>query len=595
MFIPLKRFYSKIRGLINFSSLKKEKIMSVGSVLEKQAARYSKKPLILFEGRTITYKDFNESANQYANFFKNKGFVKGDTVALLMDNRPEFLIVHAGLAKIGVVPALINNNIKGRILAHALNIAEARAIIIGHEFMKEYTDIAKEVKLHAPGDIFVECEGKSLVIPKGLQDMDSILKKQSTNNPEMVPPISSKDILEYIYTSGTTGMPKATVLKHQRWLQLGYIVGGYCLRIVSNDVQYLCLPLYHNSGINLAWSTTLIQGCTLAMRRKFSASAFWDDIRKYNATIMIYIGELCRYLNNQPKKDNDADNSLKYILGNGMRMDYWTEFQKRFGIKRIIEVYGATEGVGGLTNLKGVPGMIGQLTAAGIRMGEVARYNPDTGDFIKNDQGFMEKCKIGESGMFLAAISSTNPFAGYKSNKKATSDKIISDVFKKGDNYFISGDLFKLHKKDYVSFVDRLGDTFKWKGEVVATNEVADILNHFGGIEDCNVYGISINNTEGRCGMVALTLIKGTAIDWESFAKYIVDNLATYARPYFVRIRSEKDATSSFKQLKTGLQNDGFNSAIVKDPLYFLDPRTWQFVEITKKLYDEIQDGKIKF
>ena len=595
MFIPLKRLYSKIRGLINFLSLKKEKMMSVGSVLEKQAARYSKKPLILFEGRTITYKEFNESANQYANFFKSKGFVKGDIVALLMDNRAEFLIVHAGLAKIGVVPALINNNIKGRVLAHAVNIAEAKAIILGHEFLKEYQEIASEIKLHAPGDIFVECERQNINLPKDYQDLDSILKKQSTVNPEVVPPISSKDTLEYIYTSGTTGMPKATVLKHQKWLQLGYAAGGYSLQAISNDVQYLCLPLYHNSGINIAWATTLVHGGTLAMRRKFSASAFWDDVRKYNATIMIYIGELCRYLNNQPKKDNDAKNPLKYILGNGMRMDYWTDFQKRFNIKRIIEVYGATEGVGGLSNIKGVPGMMGQLTTARVRMGEVARYNPDTEELIRNDQGFVEKCTIGEAGMFLAAISNTNPFAGYKSNKKATNDKIINDVFQKGDSYFISGDLFKLHKKDYVSFVDRLGDTFKWKGEVVATNEVADILNRFGGIEDSNVYGVSIQNTEGRCGMAALTLLNGNALDWKAFAKYSVDNLANYARPYFVRLRSEKDATSSFKQLKTGLQNDGFNPATVKDPLYFLDPRTWQYVEINQKLYDEIQDGKIKF
>lgn len=595
MIIPIKRSYSKIRGLINYLSLKKEKKISVGSILEKQAARYSKKPLILFEGRSITYKDFNGSANQYANFFNNKGFVKGDTVALLMDNRPEFLIVHSGLAKIGVVPALVNNNIKGRVLAHAVNIADAKAIIIGHEFLKEYQEIANEIHLQGSGDIFVECEMQNIDLPKNYQDLESVLKTQSTANPVMEPPISSKDVLEYIYTSGTTGLPKATVLKHQKWLQLGYAVGGYCLNSISNDVQYLCLPLYHNSGINLAWSTSLIQGGTLAMRRKFSASSFWDDIRKYNASVMIYIGELCRYLNNQPQKDNDGKNPLKYILGNGMRMDYWTDFKKRFKIKRIIEVYGATEGVGGLTNIKGVPGMVGQLTTAGIRVGEVVRYNLDTDDFERNDQGFVEKCKIGETGMFLAAISNMSPFAGYKSNNKATNEKIISDVFTKGDNYFISGDLLKLHKKDYVSFVDRLGDTFKWKGEVVATNEVADILNHFGGIEDCNVYGISIQNTEGRCGMVALTLIKDTELDWKSFAKYIVTNLANYSRPYFIRLRNEMDATSSFKQLKTELQNEGFNPAVIKDPLYFLYPKTWQFVEVTDKLYKEIQDGKIKF
>ena len=595
MITALKRLYSKYEGLVGYVSLKKQKDMSVGSVLEKQAAMRPDKPLIMFEDRTITYREFNETANRYANYFKNKGLIKGDTVALFMDNRPEFLIIHAGLAKIGVVPALVNNNIRGRVLVHALNIAEARSLIVGHEFIKDYLSVAKEIKLQKPGDVFIECEGKSIKLPKGVQDMQEVLKNQSIENPVVSPPINSKDVLEYIYTSGTTGMPKATVLKHQKWLQLGYGAGGYSLHAISDDVQYLCLPLYHNSGINIAWPTTLMHGGTLAMRRKFSASAFWDDVRKYNATLFIYIGELCRYLNNQPPKPNDADNPLLYILGNGMRGDYWVEFQDRFSIKRIIEVYGATEGVGALSNIKGVPGMIGRLKAAGVRMGEVARYDRDTGDFIRNEKGFVEKCLPGETGMFLAAINDTNPFAGYKNNQKATSDKIIRDVFKKGDSYFITGDLFKLNEKEYVSFVDRLGDTYKWKGELVATNEVADILNRFGGIEDSNVYGVAVKNTEGRCGMVALTLIQGASIDWRAFAKHVVENLPIYARPYFVRIRKEKDATTSFKQLKTGLQNDGFNPSTIKDTLYFLDPRKWRYVKLTKTVYDEVQSGKVKF
>lgn len=593
--MSLKRVYSKIRGLVGFVSLKNEKMMSVGSVLEGQAARYAEKPLILYEDRTITYREFNEAANTYANLFQNRGFIKGDTVALLMDNRPEYLIIHAGLAKIGVVPALVNNNIRGKVLAHALNIADARAVILGHEYIKEYQKIAKEVKLQKPGSVLVEREGKSISIPKGMEDLTPLLRSTSTENPLIKTPIKSKDTLEYIYTSGTTGMPKATVLKHQKWLQLGFGAGGYSLHATSDDVQYCCLPLYHNSGINIAWPTSLMWGGTFAMRKKFSASQFWDDIRKYNATLFIYIGELCRYLNNQPLKPDDADNPLKYILGNGMRGDYWVEFKNRFGIERIIEVYGATEGVGALSNLKGVPGMIGRLTAAGVRMGEVVRYDKETGDFVRNAKGFIEKCKPGEIGMFLAAINNTNPFAGYKNNKQATGDKIISNVFKQGDSYFVSGDLFQLHKKSFVSFVDRLGDTYKWKGEVVSTNEVADILNRFGGIEDSNVYGVQVKNTEGRAGMVALTLLPGAKVDWKLFSKYVVDNLAVYARPYFVRIRKEKDATSSFKQLKTALQNEGFDPDKIKDQLFFLDPKKNTYVKMTKNLFNDIQGGKIRF
>ncbi len=591
----IKRLYSHFNGLINFLSLKKKKDMSLGSVLEAQVDKYLDKPLIHFEDRTISYSEFNTMANRYSHLFLKRGFIKGDTVALLMDNRPEFLIIHAGLAKIGVVPALINNNIKGQSLIHAINIAEARALIIGQEYLEDVKKIKKDLKFKKPGTIFVECENRTVKLPAGFEDLKPVLASEPVSNPVIQPPVNSKDTLEYIYTSGTTGLPKATELKQQKWLQLGFAAGGYALRVIPEDVQYMCLPLYHNSGINIAWSMTIVNGCTMAMRRKFSASAFWDDVRKYNATVFIYIGELCRYLNNQPPKDNDSDNPLKYIMGNGMRGDYWVEFQKRFSIEKIIEIYGATEGVGGLSNLKGVPGMIGQLRTAGIRMGEVVKYDIEKEEIARDSSGFAIKCKPGETGIFLAGINDTNPFSGYKNNKDATNTKIMVDVFKKGDRYFNSGDLFKLHKNDYVSFVDRLGDTFKWKGEVVATNEVSDILSRFGAFEDCNVYGVSVKNTEGRAGMAALTLLPGKTLDIKGFSKYVADNLPVYARPYFVRLRKEKDATTSFKQVKSHLQKDGFDPGIIKDPLYFFDPTKEKYMKLTSKVYSDIQKGVYRF
>ena len=591
----VRRFLCLVRGYFGFLSLKKEKIQSVGSEIEKQARKRPDKVMILFEGRIITYRQFNEMANRYADLFRSMGLNRGDAVALFMENRPEFLVIHAGLSKVGVVPALLNNNIRGDVLAHAVNIAEPGAVILGHELAAEFAKIRSKVKLKQPARVFIEKEGKDIKTPKGMEDLAPLLSSCSTSNPVVNPPINSRDILEYIYTSGTTGLPKATVLRHQKWLQLGYGSGGIFFSSLPEDVQYFCLPLYHNSGINIAWASTVMFGGTFAMRRKFSASAFWDDVRKYNATIFVYIGELCRYLNNQPRKENDADNPLRFIVGNGMRADYWSEFQERFGIERIIEVYGATEGVGALANSKGIPGMIGCLSIMGIRMGEVARYRVDTGEFIRNEKGFVEKCKAGEKGIFLAAINDANPFSGYKNNRKSTNEKIIENVFRKGDRYFISGDLFELHEKDYVSFVDRLGDTYKWKGEVVSTNEVADVINRFGHIEDSNVYGVEVRKTEGRCGMVALTLLPKEKIEWKAFAAYVIKNLPVYARPYFVRIRNEADATSSFKQLKTGLQNEGFDPSIIKDKLYFLNPDTCKYIPLTDKVYSDIQSGKYRF
>lgn len=590
-----KRLYSFIRGGWWATQLKKKKDMSLGSILEKQALKYKDKPLILFEDRVISYTLFNETANRYSHLFMKRGFAGGDTVAVLIDNRPEFLVVHAGLAKIGVIPALVNTNIRGQALVHAINIAEAKALVIGAEYLGEYLKIKNEVKLKSPGNVFVETGNTPVEIPAGMEDLKKLLVSEPVSNPSVVLPINSKDTLEFIYTSGTTGLPKATVLKHQRWLQLGYGSGGYALRALPGDVMYCCLPLYHNSGINIAWSATLVHGLTIAIRRKFSAGNFWDDIRKYRATLFIYIGELCRYLNNQPAKENDSDNTLTYILGNGMRGDYWVEFQNRFGIKKIIEVYGATEGVGAIGNFKGVPGMIGKLTAAGVRMGEVVKYDRDKEEIVRDAGGFAIKCKMNETGLFLAAINKLNPFPGYKNNTSATNSKILEDVFKKGDKYFISGDLFKIHKKGYVSFVDRLGDTFKWKGEVVATNEVSDIISRFGAFEDCNVYGVTVKNTEGRAGMAALTLLPGMKLDLESFAAYVAENLAVYARPYFIRLSKEIDATSSFKQVKSNLQKDGFNPDLIKDPLYFLDSEKCSYIELTKSVHDDIERGVYRF
>ncbi len=593
--ISIKRKLSSIKGILGVLSLKKERIQSLGSELEKRSAKSPDKTLILFEDRTLTYDQFNKLANRYSHMFLKMGYKRGNTVVLLMDNRPEFLAIHAGLSKIGVIPALINNNITGEVLVHAINIAEVSGVILGAEYASKYKKIETGITLKSPGLIFIEKEGETISTPESMEDLQPLLDVSSDENPDVYPPITSKDTLEYIYTSGTTGMPKATVLTQKKWLQTGYGTGGFMLNGIPDDIQYCCLPLYHNSGINLAWGGTIMTGGTIALRRKFSASEFWNDVRKFNASSFVYIGELCRYLNNQPPKENDADNPLRIITGNGMRGDYWLDFKKRFNIEKIVEAYGATEGIGALINKKGVPGMIGKLNVLWMKMGAVVAYDQDNEKLIRNKDGFIKKCREGEKGMFLAEINKLNPFPGYKNNQKATNSKIINDVFRKGDSYFISGDLFKLHKNNYVSFVDRLGDTFKWKGEVVATNEVADILNRFGGIEDSNVYGVEVKNTEGRCGMVSFTLLPEMGIDMKKLAAYVMEKLPVYARPYFVRMRSKKDATTTFKQVKTVIQKEGFDPSVISDTLYFLNPKTKEYISLNNDEYSKIQNGEYQF
>ena len=591
----LRRYVTAAKSIISGLRLSGDRPLSMGKTLEQQAIRRPEKALILFEGRAITYREFNEGANRYSHAFQSLGFWKGDTVALLMDNRPEFLLIHAGLVKIGVVPALINTNVRGKILRHAIDIAEVKSVIVGHEFLSNFLEIRDDIKLKSPALVFVENEGERRHMPEGFRNLADSVSKAPVHNPAIARPISTSDTMHYIYTSGTTGMPKATTLKHQKWFQYGFLAGGVGLKAIPGDVMYGCLPLYHNSGINIVWSTVLMHGATLALRRKFSASNFWDDIRLYNATLFIYIGELLRYLHNHPEQPDDRDNPLENIMGNGLRIDYWEAFQKRFGIKSIIEGYGATEGVGGLVNLTRVPGMIGRIGLGPIRLGEVARYDLENERLITDSNGFSQKCAVGENGMFLIEINPRNPFSGYKGNRAATNDKIIKNVFKPGDRYFLSGDLFKLHKGNYVSFVDRLGDTFKWKGEVVSTNEIADVINGYQGIEDANVYGVSVSHCEGRAGMAALTILPDEKMDWDQFTAHVTENIPVYARPYFVRVCSENDATTTFKRVKHTLQKEGYRPGSVKDPLFFLDTRENRYVSLTEKLYGEIENGEIKF
>lgn len=591
----IRRTLSRIDGAIGGFSLNRVKNISLGLALEKQAKKRPSQTAILFEDRSISYREFNEAANRYAHLFKSRGFKKGDVVALLMENRPEYLIIIAGLAKLGVIISLINTGVRGKVLAHAANICDAQAIIVGNELLAAFEDVAAEIKLKDPALIFVENDAAPINTALNVEDLAPLLMTMPPNNPDTTAAINSEDVLYYIYTSGTTGFPKATASKHQNWFVLGYGTGGLGLELIPGDVLYNVLPLYHNSGANIAFASFLMHGSTFALRRKFSARNFWNDIRKYNASHFIYIGELCRYLNNQPSRPDDLDNPLQYILGNGMRGEYWTAFKKRFGIRKIVEVYGATEGVARIINLKQAVGMMGNLSLLGVRIGEVVQYDVESDRIKKDAAGRPIQCKVGDTGLLISEINFRASFPGYVNNSTATEAKILRNVFREGDQYFNTGDLVKLHRGRNISFVDRLGDTFRWKGENVATNEVADILNQFGQIEDSNVFGVEVKGTEGRCGMVALKLLEGEQLDWDAFAHYVIKNLPVYARPYFIRLRCEIDATNSFKQLKTMLQKEGFDPRIIKDPLFFLDPRKNTYVPLTAALYEEINRQKIAF
>ena len=576
------------------ASLREPQWMSIGSELERQAAEQADQTALIFEGRFISFGELNQLSNQYAHFFSQQGFKKGDVVALLMENRPEFLIAATGLSKLGVLISLINNGVRNEVLAHALNICDAQALIIGEELLEPYLQVKDQVHLQDPGKIYYEGQAAPSSLPPGIEYLNPLLAECPRDNPTTTGQVNSDDIAVYIYTSGTTGFPKATAVTQKRWLILGNLFTLFG-QMDSDTVQYMVLPLYHNSGFDIGYSSLIVSGGTMVLRRRFSARAFWKDIHQYNIRFFIYVGELCRYIYNQPPQPDDADNPLKVAVGNGMRGDLMAPFRERFGLERLVEIYGATEGVGSFINLEEIPGMCGNLSMAGMRQGEIIRYDFDKEEIIRDENGLAVKCQPGETGLLICEINELNVFAGYVNNPEETEEKIMRNVLCEGDQYFDSGDLVQLHENEYFSFVDRLGDTFRWKSENVSTTQVSNVVIKFGQMEDANVYGVKVPDTEGRCGMVAIKLLEGEELDWESFSSYINQKLPAYARPYFVRIRDRIDATNSFKQVKKQLQDEGYNPHIINDPLYFLHPEENRYLPLTPALYDEIIKHRIRF
>jgi citronellyl-CoA synthetase len=357
----------------------------------------------------------------------------------------------------------------------------------------------------------------------------------------------------------------------------------------------MCLPLFYNSAFNVCFSSMIISGSTMVLKREFSVHIFWDDIRKYKVNYFISVGEMARYIFSQPARPDDAENPLENMICNGMWGKLIEPFRKRFGLKHIFEHYGSTEGVGTYINHEEVLNMCGSLVLAGLRQGEVVKCDHNTNEMIYDENGRAIKCAPGEDGILIGEINELNVFMGYLNEPEASAARLLKNVFRKGDQYFDSGDLVKLYEDEYISFVDRLGDTYRWKGRTVSANQVADVINKFfGAIEDCTVYGVRVPGIEGRCGMAAVKLMEDEQLDWKKLIAHINNRMPPHARPIFIRIYQELDTSINFKQLNKHLQEDGFDPGRISDPLYFLDPLQDQYVPLTPAIYQSLLDEKIR-
>ena len=573
--------------------------LTVADVLEQQAARQAGRTFIAYDDRRVSYAEHNAEANRVADWARGLGLERGDVVALLMENRPEYLSRWMGLSKLGVVAALMNTHISGRTLQAALATSGARHLILGSECADSFASVAEE--LETPLEVWFDEEpGTTVGRPEGAQDLVVALRERSTTNPaaSVRDGMRSGDELLYIYTSGTTGLPKAARFSHLRFLYVGAF-SVWAQRTRPEDVQYCALPLYHTAGGVIQVATALQGGATLALARRFSASGFWDDVRKYEATCFQYIGEFCRYLLSQPPSARDREHKLRLAIGNGLRPDIWGEFQERFGIRQILEFYGATEGNVTLVNFENKPGSVGRIPSRLLRPmlsnAGLVHFDVETESHPRGGDGLCVPCAPGEVGELLGKIPSKEitqgRFEGYTS-AEATEQKILRDVFKEGDAWFRTGDLLRQDAKGFYYFMDRIGDTFRWKGENVSTQEVAEVLSGFPGLDLINVYGVEVLGADGRAGMLAYVPQGDAVFDGVAFHTFVSEQLPSYAAPVFVRVLPEPDVTGTFKLRKVDLQREGFDVTQISDPLWVRDDAAQAYVPLTAERAGEIAAGQ---
>jgi citronellyl-CoA synthetase len=583
----MKKFGSE---LLAAQQMIRENKTSWGTVVELSAEKYAEKIAIKFEDISITYKEFNEEINRYAHYFISMGLKKGDIVELVMANRPEYLIIVTAIGKIGAITSLINIDLRESSLIHCLKLTPGKFIIVGENCFNIFNDVQSELNLSSDQKLFFLPDQGIISTPVGFIDLSSEIKNFPIDNPSTTADIGTSDPITYIFTSGTTGFPKATIFAHATMVGC-YLLFSKIMDYTPEDTMYVCLPLFHSNTIGPGCASTFGGGSTLAIGRKFSASKFWDEIRKYNATAFNYIGEVCRYLMNQPPKRDDVDNPVKKVLGLGLRNEIWMDFKKRFNIPKIVEYYSATEAVGTFVNFLNFDRTVG----CSLGSYAIVNYDHEEEKPIRNEEGFMERVNLGESGLLLFELSETAVFRGY-TDKKATEAKIFHNVLKEEDSWFNTGDLMRDIGNNHAQFVDRLGDTFRWKAHNISTTEVETIINNFDQVLISTVYGVQIPGTEGRAGMAAIVPnISLEDFKLKDLTNVLTKNLPHYGVPIFLRFKTELKTTSTFKLKKVELKKEGFNIEGINDRMFIMLPNESEFTPLTQEIYENIQNRKYKF
>ncbi len=553
-------------------------LYTVADRLEEQARRFGDRDFVVYGDRRYSYAEVDARANQVAHALQARGLRCGDVCALAMENRPEFFFYWFGLAKLGVVTAVINTQVTGRPLVHALETTQACAAIVGEECLENFavTDgrPAQPMYLVADAEKPVAADLRGIVAADISEEVAAASRAVFPRDGRAAVRADSSMLL--IFTSGTTGLPKAARYSHMRWMSSGDVM-EVTLDVTPEDVFYCCLPLYHGAAATSVTSTALKAGASIVVRRKFSTREFWSDVRRHRITVFQYIGEICRYLLNAPPQPDDREHSLRCMLGAGLTPESWVRWIERFGPIQVFEGWGSTEANTALINVDNCVGSCGRVPDWDKTNFRLVRYDVETESHPRDENGRYILCKPGEVGEGIGYIVDhpeigAGRFEGYTS-ADATEKKILRNVFVEGDAYWSSGDLLRYDENGYFYFVDRIGDTFRWKSENVSTAEVADALSDFPGLELINIYGVKVPEHEGRAGMAAIVMQPGHAFDPQAFYALTEARVPRYAAPQFVRVSSAADLTTTFKLRKVDLQRHGYDPKAFDDPLYVRDDK----------------------
>jgi fatty-acyl-CoA synthase len=559
-------------------------------LVENWAARQPDRPALMSDHETLSYRELNDRINRYARWALSAKIGKGETVCLLLPGQPDYLAAWLGLTKVGAVAALVNTKLVGSSLAHGIDVAGASHIVVGRDLAAAFEEVHPRLE-RAPKVWWHGGGGADASIDTALAGLDA---SPLTSSERRDVTIDDRALL--IYTSGTTGLPKAASISHRRILNWGGWFAGLTAA-APEDRLFDCLPLFHSVGGVVAPCSMLAAGASVVLADKFSSGAFWRDVVRWDCTLFQYIGELCRYLLKAPVSELEQQHRLRLACGNGLRGDIWEAFQARFSIPQILEFYAATEGNFSLYNVEGKPGAIGRIPPLLAHRFPAAIVRVDAESFtpLRKADGLCVACGSGEAGEAIGRIGTADAaggrFEGY-TNAAETEKKILRDVFAKGDAWFRTGDLMKIDEGGFFHFIDRLGDTFRWKGENVATSEVNEAILDCPGVSDAVTYGVAVPGADGRAGMAAV--VTDASFDFAEFRDHLSRRLPAYACPVFVRLCAALDSTETFKQKKQDLVRAGFDPRNVADPLFFRDPKSGSFLQLDADVYARLSAGAIR-